>query len=165
MPTIKGSTKAIAILRDVIATWPKIRDRLMTLLPIVGSGAVTVKQTRDSVTIYAPVVDDQEIPTNPDGSSWFKIKSNSSVGTNQWNYKGRVMKSGDTSSLTGLDETADTTEFDLRNAVESVALGGMSDIGSLNAIATDSVVRAWPEIRNGVRVYVFERVNDVECPA
>jgi len=163
MPTIKGSTKAIAVLRDVIATWPKIRDRLTTLLPIIGAGAVTVKQTRDSVTIFAPVVEENEVPTNSDGSSWFKVKSSSSVGTNQWNYKGRVMKSGDTSSLTGLVETADTTEFDLRNAVESVALGGMTDIASLNAIATGSIVRAWPEVRNSVRVYVFERVNDVVC--
>ena len=162
---LTGTENAVRILKELVANWDKIRAGLFATRSIKGSGIAQVTNSSDGVVIHVPPTPVPPTPTNPDGSSWFKVKSSSSVGTNQWNYKGRVMKSGDTSSLTGLVETADTTEFDLRNAVESVALGGMSDIGSLNAIATDSVVRAWPEIRNGVRVYVFERVNDVECPA
>lgn len=156
MPNVKATTVGIAILREIIAVWPKVRTRIMAMQAAPGAEvASNVPESQRKPSI----------PTNPDGSSWFKVKSNSSVGTNQWNYKGRVMKSGDTSSLTGLVETADTTEFDLRNAVESVAVGGMTDVTTLLPIATDSVVRAWPEMRNNVRVYVFERTNDIDCPA
>ena len=157
MASIKTkSQQTLAILREIVAVWPKVRARILAMQ--AAPGAEIASNVPESPR-------KPSIPTNPDGSSWFKVKSNSSVGTNQWNYKGRVMKSGDTSSLTGLVETADTTEFDLRNAVESVAVGGMTDVTTLLPIATDSVVRAWPEIRNGVRVYVFERTNDIDCPA
>lgn len=163
MNLLKVSDRSLATLREILAMWPTLRARLSGVLPVRGAGAAIVSQTKDAVTIYvappAPVAPGK----NGDGSAWFKIKSNSSVGTNQWNYKGRRMQSGDASSLTGLVETVDTTEFDMRNAYESVALGGVADIASLTAIATGSVVRAWPEVRNNVLIWVFERANDVVC--
>lgn len=162
---LTGTQKTVRVLKDLVANWDKIRGGLFSSRSIKGSGIAQVSQSADGVVIHVPPAPAPSIPTNPDGSSWFKIKSASSVGTNQWNYKGRVMQSGSASTYTGLVETADTTEFNLRNAVEAVALGGMTDIDSLKPIATDSEVRAWPEIRNGVRVYVFERTNDIDCPA
>lgn len=155
MPFLVVTKEQAATLREVIKAWGNIAPRLDTLL-------ASADPTRKEIPA-------QSLPKcvtpNADGSFWFEIQSASSVGTNQWNYKGRVMKSGDTSSLTGLVKTVDTTEFDLRNANEAVALGGLSGISSLSAIANNSQVRAKPEIRNNVRVFVFERQNDITCNA
>jgi len=141
------------ILREIVKAWASLKPNLQTLI-------AQAQPTRNETPA-------QQLPKgvtpNADGSFWFEIQSASSVGTNQWNYKGRVMKSGDTSSLTGLVKTVDTTQFDLRNTFESISLGGMSGISSLLVIATGSIVRAWPEIRNNVRVFLFDRTNDIVC--
>lgn len=153
MPLFTFTNEQAAILREIVKSWATIKPRLSTLL---ADADPTIDET--------PA---QKLPRgvtpNPDGSYWFEIQSASVVAANQWNYKGRVMKSGDTSSLTGLVKTVDTTQFDLRNANEAVALGGLTGISSLLAIANNSVVRAWPEFRNNVRVFVFERPNDIVC--
>ena len=153
MPLFTFTNEQAAILREIVKSWATIKPRLSTLL---ADADPTIDET--------PA---QKLPRgvtpNPDGSYWFEIQSASVVAANQWNYKGRVMKSGDTSSLTGLVKTADTTQYDLRNAFEHISLGGLTGISSLVVIATNSVVRAWPEIRNNVRVFVFERPNDIVC--
>ena len=147
------TTEQAAMLRELLAAWPKLRPGLSE---IISGSQVTRNETPAQQLPRA-------VTPNADGSYWFEIQSASVVATNQWNYKGRVMKSGDTSSLTGLVKTVDTTQFDLRNANEAVALGGLTGISSLLAIANNSVVRAWPEFRNNVRVFVFERPNDIVC--
>ena len=153
MPLFTFTNEQAAILREIVKSWATIKPRLSTLL---ADADPTIDET--------PA---QKLPRgvtpNPDGSYWFEIQSASVVAANQWNYKGRVMKSGDTSSLTGLVKTVDTTQYDLRNAFEHISLGGLTGISSLVVIATNSVVRAWPEIRNNVRVFVFERPNDIVC--
>jgi len=153
MPILVVTAEQAAILRQMIAAWPRLQPVLQTL---VADAAPT---RNESPAMKRPAT----IGADSDGSAWFEIQSSSSIGTNQWNYKGREMKSGDTSSLTGLVETVDTTEFDLRNSFESIALGGMSGISSLVAIANGSIVRAWPEYRNDSRVFVFDRANDIVC--
>ena len=147
------TTEQAAMLRELLAAWPKLRPGLSE---IISGSQVTRNETPAQQLPRA-------VTPNPDGSYWFEIQSASVVATNQWNYKGRVMKSGDTSSLTGLVKTVDTTQYDLRNAFEHISLGGLTGISSLVVIATNSVVRAWPEIRNNVRVFVFERPNDIVC--
>lgn len=159
MPFLFVTQEQAEMLRSIVKAWPRLGPRLDTLLAMIEPKAVELRAS--SAPRTAPAA---EVPTLP-GGGWFKIKSNTSIGTNQWNYKGRLMKSGDATAITGLVETTDTTQFDLRNANESVALGGLTGIASLTAIATDSVVYAHPEIRNGVRVYVFERQNDIVCNA
>lgn len=162
---LTGTEKAVRVLKELVAIWDKVKSGVWSVRSIRGSGIAQVKQSADGVVIHVP----PPAPSTPldDGTqgAWFKIKSASSIGTNKWNYKGRRMKSGDTSSHTGLVETALTEEFDLRNAVESVDVGGMTDVSVLLPIAVDSEVWARPGMRNGVRVFVFERTNDIECPA
>ena len=162
---LTGTEKAVRVLKELVAIWDKVKNGLWSVRSIRGSGIAQVSQSADGVVIHVPPAAPSIPQDEGTHGAWFKIKSASSVGTNQWNYKGRRMKSGDTSSHTGLVETALTDEFDLRNAVESVAVGGMTDVTTLLPIAIGSIVRAWPEIRNGVRVYVFERTNDIDCPA
>lgn len=146
MTPLKASAQTIRVLREIVALWPVLRPKLLAGTP--AAPPPPVPSSGGSAG---------------DGSAWFQIVSASSVGTNQWNYKGRLMKSGSTSAYTGLTTTSETTQYDLRNAYESVALGGLSDVSALKVIATNSIVRAWPEIRNNVRVFVFERPNDIEC--
>lgn len=167
MPLIKGSNEAIRILREVLAAWPTIRQRLQLPTQIKGApgSGVLIKQSIDGVTISAMPTKNEATQTNHDGSVWLKIKSASSVGTNQWNYKVRVMKSGDTSSHTGLVETADTTEFDARNTWETITLAGYENtsVTALKVIPNAAIVRGVPEVRNGVRVYVFSERNEPTC--
>jgi len=141
------------ILREIVKAWADIKPNLQTLIARAAPSANETPPPRPSHIVGG----------DSDGSAWFEIQSSSSIGTNQWNYKGREMKSADTSSLTGLVKTVDTTEFDLRNTFESISLGGMSGISSLLAIANGSIVRAWPEYRNDARVFVFDRTNDIVC--
>lgn len=141
------------VLREVVKAWASLKPNLQTL----------IAQAQSSTNETPPPRHPRIVGGDSDGSAWFEIQSSSSIGTNQWNYKGREMKSADTSSLTGLVKTVDTTEFDLRNTFESISLGGMSGISSLLAIANGSIVRAWPEYRNDVRVFVFDRTNDIVC--
>lgn len=157
MASIKTrSQQTLAILREIIAVWPKVRARVIAMQAAPGAEvASNVPQSRQL----------PPIPTNPDGSSWFKIKSSSSVGTNQWNYKARVMKSGDTSSHTGLVETADTTEFDARNTWETLTKAGYENtsVSSLKKIPDNSIVRGYPELRNNLLVFVFSERNEPTC--
>lgn len=159
MPFLFVTQEQAEMLRSIVKAWPRLGPRLDTLLAMIEPKAVELRAS--SAPRTAPAA---EVPTLP-GGGWFKIKSSSSIGTNQWNYKGRLMKSGDTTEITGLVETSDTTEFDLRNAFEQLPLGGLTGVSSLVAIANDSPVYALPEIRDNKRIFVFREQNDINCTA